>query len=221
MKRSWFVPDQQAVLSYIGLRRSVGAIGTALPFVLPLGTVALFTMDLPSSLSGYYYTGMRDVFVGSMCAIGVFLLSYKFGRADNWLGTIAGVSAIGLSIFPTTPGGSPTPTRWEHAAGVLHLVFAAVFFVALAIFCLFLFTRTEPDGTPTDQKRTRNVVYRICGWVIVGCLVLAVVAGVGLGTDLKAELRPLFWLESVAVLAFGVSWLVKGETLFRDQPESR
>lgn len=219
MKPSWFVPDQQAVMSYIGLRRSVGAIGMALPFVLPLGIATFFKTDLPSSISGYYYTGMRDVFVGSMCAIGVFLLSYKFGWADKWLGNIAGVSAIGLSIFPTMPEGYRAPTGWEHTAEVLHLMFAAVLFVALAVFCLVLFTRTGPDGTPTEQKKMRNIVYRICGWVIVACLVLAVLAGVALGTTLKAELRPLFWLESVAVFAFGVSWLVKGETLFRDPPE--
>lgn len=221
MKPSWFSPNQQAVMSYLGLRRSVGVIGMALPFVLPLGATAFFQAPLPSSISGYYYTGMRDVFVGSMCAIGVFLLSYKFGWLDNWLGNIAGISAVGLSVFPTTPDVDPLPTGWVRTAGVLHSVFAIVLFSVLAAFCLVLFTRTGPDGMPTKQKKTRNVIYLICGWVIVACLVLGVLAAFGLDRTLTDELRPLFWLESVAVFAFGVAWFVKGETLFRDPHPQR
>jgi hypothetical protein len=28
--------------------------------------------------------------------------------------------------------------------------------------------------------------------------------------------KPLFWCQTIAVLAFGAAWLVKGETLFRE-----
>lgn len=214
MKPSWFEPNQNAVLSYLGLRKSIGVIGIALPFVLAIGALALFGDDLRSSISSYYYTGMRGVFVGSMCAVGVFLLSYNFGRLDSWLGNVAGVCAIGLALFPTAPDGDPT--GWARTAGVLHLVFAAIFFLVLAVFSLFLFTRTGPDENPTERKKTRNLVYLICGYAILVCVVLAALAGLFLGAGVKAELRPLFWLESIAVLAFGVSWLVKGETLLRD-----
>jgi hypothetical protein len=217
--QSWFVPYRNAVMSYISLRRSIGAIGTALPFVLVLGTLAFSDGDLRSSMSGYYYTGMRDIFVGSMCAVGVFLVSYNFGRADNWLGNIAGVSAIGLAVFPTAPNSDPT--GWQRTAGAVHLVFAAVFFLALAVFSLFLFTRTQPGADPTQRKEARNVVYRVCGSVILACLALAVIAGLVLGADIKVWLRPLLWLESIAVVAFGISWLVKGETLLRDPSPPR
>jgi hypothetical protein len=30
-------------------------------------------------------------------------------------------------------------------------------------------------------------------------------------------LNPVFWLESLAVEAFGVSWLTKGETILKDE----
>jgi uncharacterized membrane protein len=36
------------------------------------------------------------------------------------------------------------------------------------------------------------------------------------GTSLAA-MNPVLILESVALLAFGISWLVKGHTLFRDK----
>ncbi|GAA1213409.1 DUF998 domain-containing protein [Pseudonocardia alaniniphila] len=214
MDPSWFTPNRNAVLSYMSLRRSVGAIGVALPPVLAIGAAVLFDVGLLSSVSAYYYTGMRGVLVGSLCAIGVFLLSYRFGKADDLLGDIAGIAAIGLALFPTAPEGGGTGR--VQIAGVVHLVFAAVFFIALALFSLFLFTRTDGDMTP--RKIVRNVVYRVCGWVIVACLVLAVVTDLFVGDAVKAEYRPLFWLETVAVLAFGVSWLVKGEALLGDRP---
>jgi hypothetical protein len=35
------------------------------------------------------------------------------------------------------------------------------------------------------------------------------------GTALIAA-SPVFWLESVAWIAFGISWYVKGEAIFKD-----
>ena len=198
---------RDAVLSYTGLRRAVGAIGLALPFVLPLGNLLLTGEGLRSSLSSYYYTGMRDVFVGSLCAIGVFLFCYRYQRSDDLLANAAGVAAIGVALFPTRPEGPVSTVR--IAIGWVHLTFAVVFFALLAWFCLVLFTRD--DGTPTPRKALRNGVYRTSGIVIVACLVLAAVTA-ALGLD------ALFWLESLAVFAFGVAWFVKGDTVLRDRP---
>lgn len=30
-------------------------------------------------------------------------------------------------------------------------------------------------------------------------------------------MKPVFWLETVALLAFGTSWLVKGELVLKDK----
>lgn len=214
MDSSWFEPDQQATMSYIGLRRSIGGIALSLPVVLPVGTALVFHEHLASSISGYYYTDMRGVFVGSMWAIGVFLLSYKFGRLDNLVGNVAGISAIGLSVFPTTPAGELSAAM--VASGIVHYAFAAVLFAMLAVFCLVLFVRGAPEAT--DQKKIRNGIYRVCGVLIVVSMVVAATISPFLDAAFTARWRPLFWLESVAVVSFGVSWLIKGETLFRDPP---
>ena len=34
---------------------------------------------------------------------------------------------------------------------------------------------------------------------------------------LVKSLDPLFWLESIVIVAFGVSWSVKGEAILRDE----
>lgn len=31
------------------------------------------------------------------------------------------------------------------------------------------------------------------------------------------RLDPIFWLETVMLIAFGISWLTKGQLLFRDE----
>jgi hypothetical protein len=155
---------------------------------------------------------MRNVFVGSMVANGVFFLSYRYAKVDSVVATLIGVAAIGVALFPTTP---VNPTSGEIAIGTVHLVSASVFFLALAGFSFFIFTKTDPDRPMTPEKRKRNVVYRASGIVIVACMVLIVVINL-LPTGPIDVLRPVFWLETVASVAFGASWLIKGETLLRD-----
>jgi hypothetical protein len=71
-----------------------------------------------------------------------------------------------------------------------------------AVFALWLF-RITPSGkeAPAD-KRWRNKVYLVCGTVIVASIIWAGIAGL--------NGRPIFLPESVALVAFAVSWLVKG-----------
>jgi hypothetical protein len=182
------------VHSYLYLRRAIGLIGLALPFVLILGKRIVQGGDLIGSLSG---------FVGAMCAVGVFLLAY-YGHdyVDNIASTVAGLGAIGLALFPTTPGGDVS--GWDRTAGVLHLTFATMFFLSLAYFCLRLFPH---DG---EQTPVTSVVYRTCGAVILACLVLIALTS---SLRLVPALHPALWLEAVAVEAFGVAWLTKGQTL--------
>lgn len=196
-------PQNTLVHSYLFLRRAIGLIGLALPFVLILGKQLVQGGDLLGSLSSYYYTDLRDVLVGAMCAVGVFLLAY-YGHdyVDNIASTVAGLGAIGLALFPTTP--DHDVTGWDRTVGVLHLAFAAVFFLSLAYFCLRLFPH---DG---EQPEKFGALYRVCGGVILVCLVLIALAKY---LGLTPGLHPALWLEAVAVEAFGVAWAVKGGTL--------
>ena len=63
--------DYPYVLSYLDLRRWVGTIGIALPFVLIFGKLIFEGGGLLPSISAYYYSVMRDVFVGSLAAVAV------------------------------------------------------------------------------------------------------------------------------------------------------
>src|SRR5512139_2464366 len=165
MKRNLASGDSLAI-SYLGLRKAIGIIGFSLPFVLALGEEVIDGYGIRNSISSYYYSGMRDVFVGSMCAIGVFLMSYKgYERKDDIAGNIACIFAIGLSLFPTSP--DLNPTIHEVFIGDIHLAVASGFFLTLAYFSLWLFRKTNPNKPPTLQKLQRNLIYTVCGYAIV------------------------------------------------------
>jgi hypothetical protein len=202
------------VMNYLQLRKAVGIIGFVLPLVLVFGNMILEGAGIQPSISSYYYTDLRNVFVGSLCAIGVFLLACKgYDRRDEIAGYLACVFAVGAALFPTTPDAPVTGAG--KLIGLVHLTFATLLFLTFVYFCFGLFTSTA--GDPTKRKLQRNTVYRVCGMIILGCI--AMIAVVKLTTIEKslAQLRPVLWLEAAAVMTFGVAWLTKGETILRDE----
>lgn len=203
------------VISYLGLRKAIGIIGTLLPFVLAFGKILLESPGIQPSISAYYYTLMRDVFVGSLCAIAVFLMSYRgHERQDDLAGDLACAFALGVALFPTAP--ELDPTTQQKIISAVHHVSAAGFFLTLAFFSLVLFRKTNPQLTPTPRKLQRNVVYTICGYTILACVALIALLALMQDTAPLKRLDPVFWLEAAAVVAFGISWLTKGEAILKD-----
>ncbi len=208
-------PNDALVISYLGLRKAIGVIGIALPFVLAFGKTLLESPGIQPSISAYYYTAMRDVFVGSLCAIAVFLMSYRgHERQDDIAGDLACAFALGVALCPVAP--ETDATARQMVIGALHYASAAGFFLTLAYFSLALFRKTDPQRTPTPRKLQRNRVYTACGYTIIACVALiALLALLGEAPLLK-RLDAVFWLEATAVVAFGVSWLTKGEAILKD-----
>src|ERR1700681_3792744 len=96
------------VMSYLLMRMLIRVIAVLLPAVLILANWAIGHGFQPS-LSGYYYTPMRNIFIGSLCAIGVFLVSYYgYDRADRLITDCAGLCTVLAAFFPTTPGALAT-----------------------------------------------------------------------------------------------------------------
>ncbi len=200
----------QGTHSYLTLRKAVGWIGLLLPFVLMFGVFVIFKDNMvQKSISYYYHTGMGDVFVGSICAIALFLFFYTgYDKWDNWAGNVAGFFAVALAWFPTTEFG---PT---DVIGIIHLACATGFFITLAVFSLFLFTKQAPN--PTPQKVTRNNIYIACGLIMIVCLISIAIYLFVFDSE-GSNLCFVFCAETVALIAFGVSWLTKGGTLCADK----
>jgi GNAT superfamily N-acetyltransferase len=202
--------DNDLTYSYLALRKAVGWIGIALPFVLVSGMLLIFReQPVLKTISLYYHTGMRDVFVGAICSIALFLFFYKgYDRLDNWAANVAGVFAVGIALFPTSAKGP------QDLAGIIHFICAAIFFVILSGISIFLFTRAKTY--PTRQKVARNKIYLICGLVMISSLISILIYFIFFNFE-KSSSCFVFWAETVALIAFGVSWLTKGGTLYPDK----
>jgi hypothetical protein len=201
-------------ISYLFLRRAIGLIGSLLPVALPLGySITTGRWVLLSSMSSYYYTDARNIFVGSLCAVGVFLICYRYQHWDDVFATVAGLCAVGVAFDPPVP---PDPSALARVQGILHVVFAASFLVAMALMCLLLFTRSDqPKAARTTTKNIRDLIYRVSGGAI---LIFTALAGVSsfAPQSFIDDVHPLFWCEALATFAFGIAWFVKGQTLLRD-----
>src|SRR4051812_26503435 len=159
------------VVSYLGVRRAIGAIGLLLPIVLgPVGWL-LFGIEIQDNMSSYYHTALRDVFVGSMCAIGVFLFCYRgYDWIESWTGNLGCLSALGVALFPLDAESDPLHQR--SFIGYLHTVSGGAFFLTLAFYSLYHFPNARA-GTPevAPHESHRNFVYRTSGVVILLSLV--------------------------------------------------
>jgi hypothetical protein len=210
------------VISYKFLRVTVGALGMGMPLILYAGGRLIFGDLVQPSLSAYYHTSMRDVLVGILFALGVFLFSYKgYGRPDDIAGNLACLFAIGTALFPTLPLEGPI-TPIDERNNIIHHIFATGFLLTLTYFALFLFTKSDkPASEQSPGKRMRNTVYRLCGGLMtLSILVIGayfLLQG-GVGPFLGSSV-PIYWLETVAIFAFGVSWFVKSGYFIKDDEE--
>jgi hypothetical protein len=214
--------------SYLLMRTIIGFMGITLPILLIVGDNLLDPtpeVSVRGSLSGYYYSGMRDVFVGSVVAIGVFLITYKvFERSlNNLLSVVAGLAAMTVAFLPTSrPDGGPkalqvalTPIQerfGEVAVAHVHYAAAAVFILSLAIISFFFGLQ---EGRRSPQRVGRQAMlppnfWRWFHWfnalVIVGAVAFMVISrSRGMFTTYSLLIGQI-----VAIVAFGLSWITKG-----------
>jgi hypothetical protein len=216
--------DRDMVVSFLIIRRAVGILGIALPIVVALG-IRLIDCCPPirESISSYYYTVMGNYFTGTLCAVALFLFTYRgTDYVDQLVTNIASVFALGTALFPTNSDHlcNNCNNLWKDDSSfsnTAHYLFAAAFFVTLAGISLFLFPKLDPGKSFTPQKRQRNVLYRAFGVIML--VVLALILSMQLDAVSKV-LKPYkaeFWFEAIALWAFGFSWLIKGQTLLKDK----
>lgn len=225
------------------LRKAIGFLGLALPFALVAGenlrdrflseSAEVGRWIVEGSISAYYHTGMREVFVAILSALGIFLLCYKGPQMwDVLAAKIAGAFALLVALFPThepSREASDTGVRAPDSVtlfsgpnafdptfvGYVHYAAAAVFFITIALMSVFLFTKSL--GEPTPRKLLRNRIFRLCGIAILFAIALIAVDKLFLAGMWSTQSSFVFWMETIAVTAFGISWLTKAEVLFGDR----
>jgi Protein of unknown function (DUF998) len=217
--------------SYLLIRTVVGVIGILLPLVFIVGEAFFLRagVHVRGSISAYYHTSMRDVFVGGLCVVGLLLVTYmaeQRKRPDWWLSLIAGIAVLGVVFFPTgrpslpdeaplcgstpEPAGCSPVQQWlgEELVATIHFVCAVVFILSLAGICFYFAYRERTAGNAGAAW-----FQRACGGVIVAAVMWAIIGGF-MEWDL-GELTPLYVGEVASIWAFGASWLTGSRDLWR------
>ncbi|MEZ4778192.1 MAG: hypothetical protein R2786_02280 [Flavobacteriaceae bacterium] len=228
-----FQNKKDLVVSYLTIRNAIGIIGIALPIVLLIGSVAIFNCnEIHQSISDYYHTRMRNVFVGSMYAVALFLFCYKGSGKENVFGNLGGIFALGVILFPTADDCrincnldlvvfNETLVNPE-LFGVFHLISALLFFVVLIIFSLHLFIEKadpENDNKLTLNQKRRNIVFRLCGYTMIASILAIGTYFIFFENEdclTSQKIDFVFWMETLALWAFGTSWIVKGQLFWKD-----
>jgi len=201
-------------LSQQAHRRLIGILGLLLPLLLFIFAGLRHTVGLPAwtplnSISAYYYTGAVAIFVGVLFALALFLLTYpgyKGVIADRLLGLVGGMAAILVALFPTSaPDGLSAPTWWSPYMRTVHYLSAVVLFVAFILFAIWLFRKSNIPrrGDRPLEKRRRDDICLASGIIMIASVLWA--------ASSMFTHAPIFIPESIAIIAFAVSWLTKGE----------
>lgn len=226
----------------------IGAISLGVPLVA-LGVALQPGRCFPDSISHlYYWEGYGDLFVAALVSIATLMFIFRAESVlENVSASLAGLGALGVALIPTANSGCETEGYSGRGFGQVsgetftprgpfeawpgvenyHYAAAALLIVVLCYYCFFVFTRCvddncRADGTLRPTKIMRNRIYRACGTVIA-LIIAAFTAQSLIRFDWWEGINATFWLEAIALLAFGVAWSVKGRifnSVLKDDPTS-
>lgn len=207
------------------IRKLIGILGLLLPFVLVFSHGGVL-----SSISHYYYQTLPSLlFIIILSVFGLFLISYKGYKidettetiSDDFITNIAGFAALVVVFVPTrcVDSGSDVIDRicaienyplFGHndlSYGSIHLISAGVFILAMGWMSKYKFTRSKND--------TNNKIYNLCGNIVfisVGLLVILIILEKQ-NVSFWLDAYYVFILETMAIIPFGISWLIKGKVI--------
>lgn len=210
---------------YLRIRNLVGLLGVVLPWL------ALFSAGIAEhpgevcqqqwwwSISATYY--LSPALVGVLVPACIVLISYiGYDWTDNLITTLSGLFGLGIVLFPCAVGWEEPGTAVGffqlpmEASSIIHAVCACLFFVCIALNSILQFTKH--GAVMTDRKIIRNRIYRVCGYGMLGLMVLFAVAKL-----LGAPGWITMVVEIILLHLYGFAWLVKGEafSFLNDKPE--
>lgn len=131
------------------------------------------------SISAYYYTPARAVFVGSLCALGASLIAYKgHSPEEDVLLGFSGLMAFVVAFVPTVPDDRCGPNAYsqtpaEIAAAVRNNIWSLIVVALLAGAVTAWLKRGAVTRDPSERPTVRSVVVMVvCGAILLGELIL-------------------------------------------------
>ncbi len=184
MDRDWEGRAAQMTTTYRYLRLAMPVLALMLAASVAIQVFSPTENCWLGSISAYYYTSARGVFVATLCCIGTCLFVYKGGsdREDAAL-NVSGALAFLVAFIPTPLAGvmdgpepvckrSNVPTPEQLRAALDNNVWAALVGGIVVALAYVVLRRTLPDGPGPGRPRLTTVV-GTCSAVAL-CVVLYV-----------------------------------------------
>jgi hypothetical protein len=151
-------------------------------------------------------TPMRSWFVGFLFVIGVSLVLYMGASTlENVLLNLAGIFAVGVTIFPS---GYNCSVACRDLT--LHAIFASLTFVFTGFVAIVCHRKTLKYISDDGTKRRYQILYWVTGILMIAAAPGAFVAAKKFGyTD-----QTIFFVELAGTWAFAAYWIVKSIELF-------
>jgi len=210
--------------TYSALRIALVVVAGLLPLTLLVHSL-IDGSPLRGSMSAYYYSGARDLFVGGLFVVSGLLIAYQgYSQRENHVLDAAGAALILVAVFPTEdPAARAAQVEAPGALGFLsvHGAAAVVFFLCIAYVCWFRARDTLPlvSGNATFGRKQYRALYKSVGIALaLSPLAAIVVAFLTRASDTQPSF--IFWIEAFGVWTFGVYWALKTMELRRSDAEA-
>jgi hypothetical protein len=200
--------------TYFSTRIGIAIVSILFPLILWLVGLKL-GVELQASISSYYHTPMRNVFVGILFAVGAFLYLYKgYSTKEDIALDLAGIFAVCIALLPTL---ALTELKCDtFTAPILHGIFANLFFISIAYVCICGASKSLEKSTIPESRKD---FYRKIYWIL-GISMIVLPLGSALWLYFISETGTLiFWVEALGVWVFGIYWIVKSIEINESQLE--
>jgi hypothetical protein len=214
------------------LRRLIGILGMLLPVLLILFLFIATNHSSPlESISHYYFTRVNGIYIITISLLAIFLLIYKGKKdIDFYVSSLAGIFALSSILFPTDNLARECCDSDRNYAitfinGVgektriaFHFITSGLFLLSLAYMSIFRFTQPDKPGVSQMKKtKRRNWIFKASGFVIIVAILVIFAGSKGwILKDVYYKYNLTFWLETLAVESFGISWMLKGDLFYKE-----
>lgn len=221
--------QKHILATYLDMRIGLGVLGLLFPVLLWVCGLIFpgAELRLQPSISAYYHTPLRNLFVGFLFITGAFLYLYRgFSKAENWLLNGAGVLAVCVALFPTRiicdPGDALCLERaaTAYTNPWVHGTSAIVFFLLIAVACLTQSRHTVKEIRDGRRQARYRRIYRVIGGAMIVLPLLAFAFSFALEGDLPpTEQHWTYRAEFAAIWVFAIYWIVKGREIRETQAD--
>ncbi|MEE4537619.1 MAG: hypothetical protein V2J51_03900 [Erythrobacter sp.] len=190
--------SRRANLAFLIKCFGIGFIALLIPISLPL----VGGYDGHYSISYFYHVeATRNLFVGLLWAVGVFLILFQgLSLRENLTLSAGGMCLILVAMVPTgIDQCADTMFSW-------HAVFALSFFACLFIVAVFFAKQRLAFILWPPLRKRFAMAYNVSGCLMIGLPLIAYSVHLFEGGDCG---HVIYWIEFAAIAAFSFFWFVK------------